>query len=135
MTDHVRGAFQLKLEEAGDGASASGEKSRNGARVAFATRCEADEVYDPSEYQAEKLLGKTLSWTVDLSAAECGCNVALYLVSMHQSTSAGWCFEPGAPQGGDYYCDANSGITCGTACTEIDLVEGRPSLFPFLCLF
>ena len=49
---------------------------------------------------ALKLAGRTLSFTVDLSSAGCGCKVAMYLVAMPQNTEATSCH--------DYYCDANS---------------------------
>ena len=63
-------------------------------------------------------------FTVDLSAVECGCNAAIYLTSMHSVTNPGWCFEPGGAHGGDYYCDANSGITCGNECAEVCAASG-----------
>jgi hypothetical protein len=50
------------------------------------------------------LLGKTLAFTVSASTAACGCNVALYLVSMPALTSTG-AINPADNQ--DAYCDAN----------------------------
>ena len=71
---------------------------------------------DHSYYGAWPLVGATLSFTVDISQAGCGCNVAAYLVSMAQSTQPGIC-------GGDYYCDANA--VCDVRCDEIDLLEAN----------
>lgn len=78
----------------------SSQPSRNGARVYLAESC-TEGSYAETRYAATKLLGKTLSVTVDLSAAECGCNAAWYVVSMAQNTVPGRC-------DGDYYCDANA---------------------------
>ena len=57
------------------------------------------------------LSGKVLSYDVDLSGIGCGCNAALYLVSMPQNTNATTCH--------DFYCDAND--VCGRE-------EGRVTL-------
>lgn len=96
-----------------------GVRSRNGARTYLAESC-SEGSYASTRYAAMKLLGATLSVTVDLSAAYCGCVAAFYLVSMAQNTEPGNC-------GGDRYCDANK--VCNVACTEIDLMEANQFSF------
>ena len=75
--------------------------------------------YAPARYAAWQLLGKSLAFDVDVSAAGCGCNAAVYLVGMAQGGhDAGTC-------GGDFYCDANFVCGADSACTEIDLMEAN----------
>lgn len=85
-----------------------------GGRAYFSESCSTGQ-YDPSRYVAVNLLGKTLSYTTDVSGAGCGCNAALYLVAMRQNQVLGEC--------GDYYCDANK--VCGVPCAEIDIQEAN----------
>ena len=59
--------------------------------------------------------GRSLTFEVDLSGDGCGCNAALYLVSMPQSHNESQCH--------DFYCDANN--VCGVRCDEIDLMEAN----------
>jgi hypothetical protein len=89
-------------------------KPKMGGRAYFADVCTAG-TYDASDYLSLNLLGKTISYTTDLSKAECGCNAAFYLTSMRQHGRKSEC--------GDFYCDANN--VCGESCTEIDLQEGN----------
>ena len=62
----------------------------------FTSRARMLASLDHSYYGAWPLVGATLSFTVDISQAGCGCNVAAYLVSMAQSTQPCIC-------GGNYY--------------------------------
>lgn len=80
----------------------------------FAEKC-IPRVFRNTHYLALNLLGKTFRYTTNLAGAGCGCNVALYLVSMRQNNQpSNW---------GDYYCDANS--VAGVACAEIDIQEAN----------
>jgi hypothetical protein len=83
-------------------------------RAYFGDTC-AENAYDNNNYKGFVLLGNTLRYTMDLSGAGCGCNAAVYLVSMKQNTDVSTC--------GDYYCDANS--VCGVSCTEVDIQEAN----------
>ena len=66
------------------------------------------------------LLGKKLSFTVDLHEAGCGCNAAMYFTSM---PAYGSNQKPDPTKCGDYYCDANT--VCGIACPEMDIIEAN----------
>ena len=79
------GSIQLQLQP-----REAGKSSRNGARVYLAESC-AEGDFARTVYASTKLLGRTLSMTVDLSAAKCGCNAAFYLVSMAQNHAPGQC--------------------------------------------
>mmetsp|Transcript_36587 Transcript_36587/g.104614 ORF Transcript_36587/g.104614 Transcript_36587/m.104614 type:complete len:694 (-) Transcript_36587:270-2351(-) len=93
--------------------------SKNG-RVYFGARCTEGSVYDPSEYSSMLLLGRTLSFTMDLSGTACGCVAAMYMTPLVTSTAHGNC-------GSDYYCDANS--VCGVKCAEMDMLEANTHAF------
>jgi len=85
-----------------------------GGRVYLANSC-SDGPYNNKEYASINMLGKVMSWTVDVSGTGCGCNTAVYLVSMPQNNNRSKC--------DDYYCDAMS--VCGVPCGEIDLQEAN----------
>ena len=99
--------------------------SGSSVKVPLSSRSYVSDACAPGEfahesYAAWALLGKSLSFTLDMSAgAGCGCNFAVYLTAMHQNE------DPGSEGCGyDYYCDA--AYVCGpTACTELDIAEGN----------
>jgi len=64
-----------------------------------------------SFYRFPNLLGKTLSFDVDVSTARCSCNAAFYFISP----------PPGFPI--NQYCDGQ------TNCTEIDVMEANAHAF------
>lgn len=80
----------------------------------------SQEQFSPDGFYQFKLLDQSLSFTVDLSQAGCGCNAALYLTPMPAYNSGQ---QPDPTRCGDYYCDANN--VCGVLCPEIDLVEAN----------
>jgi len=84
------------------------------SRAYFGDACNAG-VYSNEDYLALNLLGKTMKYSANVHGAGCGCNAAMYLVSMRQNTEKSTC--------GDYYCDANS--VCGIPCAEIDIQEAN----------
>eukprot|EP00443_Scrippsiella_acuminata_P049495 CAMPEP_0115413694 /NCGR_PEP_ID=MMETSP0271-20121206/22204_1 /TAXON_ID=71861 /ORGANISM="Scrippsiella trochoidea, Strain CCMP3099" /LENGTH=1013 /DNA_ID=CAMNT_0002837985 /DNA_START=263 /DNA_END=3301 /DNA_ORIENTATION=+ len=86
-------------------------------RAYFADVCTG--TYNHSQYLGLNLLGKEMSFSIDLSHAGCGCNAAFYLTSMKQNTRASECY--------DFYCDANN--VCGESCAEIDIMEANKHAF------
>jgi hypothetical protein len=67
---------------------------------------------DRDDFKMFSLMDKTIKYTVDLGGAGCGCNAALYTISMPHA---------GLGAANDWYCDANN--IGGQACPEMDLSE------------
>ena len=74
----------------------------------------------PHSFYQLSLLGKRLSFDVDIAEVGCSCNGALYFVSMPGYNAAEQP-DPGEQQ--DYYCDAN--MVGGTFCPEMDVMEAN----------
>ena len=76
--------------------------------------------FSPDMFYSPNLVGGSIEWDMDLSQAGCGCNAALYLISMPGYKSDG---SPDPSQGGDFYCDANQ--VGGVWCPEMDIMEAN----------
>jgi hypothetical protein len=92
-----------------------------GYRLYLTETC--SEAFAPDSFVYLSLLGKTLSYSVDLSHVSCGCNAAIYLVSMPGYVNATG--PPDSGTRGDYYCDANTGGAGQASCPEVDLMEAN----------
>eukprot|EP01062_Namystynia_karyoxenos_P083563 TRINITY_DN962_c4_g1_i1.p1 TRINITY_DN962_c4_g1~~TRINITY_DN962_c4_g1_i1.p1 ORF type:complete len:390 (+),score=99.83 TRINITY_DN962_c4_g1_i1:81-1172(+) len=90
----------------------------HGARLYFGSRCVS--AIEPDGFWQMPMLGRTLSYTVDLSQVGCASNSALYTVSMPAVDSSG---RPAKTKCNDYYCDANQ--VCGVWCPEMDIQEAN----------
>ena len=73
---------------------------------------------DPEGWYRPNVLGGSVSFNVDLSGQQCGCNAAFYQVRMPGKDQNGNYVTGGQ---GDYYCDANQ--VGGTFCPEFDIME------------
>ena len=107
----------------------SGDWSRNFTRVngSSITLSGGGRVYlgnsgtlSPSSFYMMPLLGRKLTFDVDMSSVGCNCNGALYFVSMPAYNSAQQ-LVPG--KDGEYYCDANQ--VGGIYCPEMDVMEAN----------
>lgn len=102
--DAVNSGAQGRLGRLPESQHATAVQITHGARYYFSDS--ADCSLDYSHYSAWPLVDKEIGFSVDLSAAGCGCNVAAYVVSMHQNARPGEC-------GYDYYCVRGHGLNAG----------------------
>jgi cellulase len=80
------------------------------------------------QYEEFKLVGKELSYTVDMSQIPCGVNAALYTSEMPQNGKK-TTEDPFGPEGGTGYCDAN--CVDGDCCPEFDIQEASSKAMVF----
>jgi len=99
---------------------------RHNAGFSVLSKCEKD--WEPDSIAQFKLLGRTMSFTVDLSRVGCACNLAFYLISSPARDLLGHP-NPGTDRAGQppYYCDANK--VGGQWCPEIDIMEANNHAF------
>lgn len=108
------------VNKGGSGVNVDGSKLTidYGPRVYLGKSC--DQSMNGDMFWSPNLLGKNVSYTVNLAGAGCGCNIAFYLVSMPARNGDG---SPNPTKCGDYYCDAN--LVCGVGCPEFDIMEAN----------
>jgi len=113
---------------AGENGTGNGDhlEIKHNAGMTPFTACE--EEWAPGSMAQFKLLGRKLSFSVDLSSVGCACNLALYLISspaldLDGTPSAGT-NRAGQPP---YYCDANK--VGGQWCPEVDIMEANTHAF------
>lgn len=116
----VRAAWNRPSDSAGD-VQVKREKqdkvvAQMKSRAYFGDDCTHD---DNNTLAGMHLFGKSLRYTVDLSGAGCGCNVALSISPLQDNRRLTEC--------GDYFCDANR--VCGVSCAEIDIQEANMYTF------
>lgn len=116
----------------GTGGNVSGSTLSLEHNAGFSLTTDCREEWEPRGFSLFKLLGRTLSFTVDLHAVGCACNLALYLVEEPARDVDGVPSLAGedAPdfcKSSPYYCDANQ--VCGQWCPEIDLMEANNRVF------
>lgn len=109
---------------AGGGGSIEGGSLTLSHNSGYTLFSEFEGKWEPNNLMQLELLGKELSFTVDLSDVGCACNVALYL------TAAPGRGENGRPYAGlenstqpPFYCDANK--VGGQWCPEVDIMEAN----------
>jgi len=110
----------------GHGGKAAGSNLTLKHHSGFSVMKSLREYWDPNDFLLFRLLGRTLSFTVDLSNVGCACNVAIYFVKGPARNSKG---EPsvGTCSWSPYYCDANQ--VCGQWCPELDIMEANNRVF------
>lgn len=113
---------------AGEGGSIEGGQLTIKHGAGFSLFSDFHERWDPKRIAQIKLLGKAISFTVDLSHVGCACNLALYLISAPARDWNGK-LNAGSNRGGQppYYCDANE--VGGQWCPEVDIMEANSHAF------
>ena len=77
-------------------------------------------MFDIDAYYKPNLLGGSMEYDVDVSKAVCGCNAAVYMVSMPETPASATIDSMG-------YCDAAG--PWGKYCTEFDIMEANYKAF------
>merc|ERR550532_258864 len=114
------------LQLSGDGAEVAGDQLTLKHNAGLSVTSSCNKAWNPQGFKALRLLGKSFSFTVDLSKVGCACNVALYLTSTPARDDRGN-YKTGSCSYSPYYCDANQ--VCGSFCPEVDIMEANNRAF------
>jgi hypothetical protein len=96
-----------------------------GYRAYLVESCDDPNKFTPAMYDNRiNFLGRTFSFTVDLSTVGCGCNSAFYLAHLPGLDQYGNFFPSSS---NDYYCDAND--VGGNFCPEEDVMEANNAAY------
>jgi len=121
--------FSATALVAGDGGNVEGDRliMKHNSGFSLFTAFE-DNTFEASNLAQLKLLGKSISFEVDLSNVGCACNIAFYLISAPARGVNGE-LSRGTNRGGQppYYCDANQ--VGGQWCPEVDIMEANSAVF------
>lgn len=113
---------------AGSGGSIRGDELTVSHGAGLTLFSEFSGHWEPDDIAQLKLLGHSISFSVDLSAVSCACNLAFYLIA---APPLDWNGKPsrGTERDGQppYYCDAN--MVGGQWCPEIDIMEANNHAF------
>merc|ERR1719464_1291508 len=71
----IRGAGGASFVSGGDGGIAAGDRLTLSHNSGFSITTSCEDDWDPNGFKIFKLLGKTMSFTVDLSKVGCACNI------------------------------------------------------------
>lgn len=122
----VNGQPQTKYVLSGSEDKAKGHIQVNGSRLTLTGGGRVylgesnSDAFSLNSFYMMPLLGKRLTFDLDMSQVGCNCNGALYVVSMPAYNSAQ---QPVPGKDGSYYCDANQ--VGGVYCPEMDILEAN----------
>jgi len=114
----TKDVYVVNAQKGGVTVSGSSLTLNHGPRVYLGKSC--DQSMNGDMFWNPNLMGRNVSYDVDLGAVGCACNAALYLVSMPARDNSGNAIPTKC---GDYYCDAN--YVCDVGCPEIDIQEAN----------
>eukprot|EP00405_Crypthecodinium_cohnii_P034349 CAMPEP_0206527044 /NCGR_PEP_ID=MMETSP0325_2-20121206/1106_1 /ASSEMBLY_ACC=CAM_ASM_000347 /TAXON_ID=2866 /ORGANISM="Crypthecodinium cohnii, Strain Seligo" /LENGTH=613 /DNA_ID=CAMNT_0054022363 /DNA_START=31 /DNA_END=1872 /DNA_ORIENTATION=+ len=127
----IRGPMMVGLEQAflaGHNAEVSDNSLTIHHDAGVSAFTSSSEEWTHEAFMQLKLLGHSISFTVDLSAVGCACNLAFYLIS-GPAIGPNGTFDRGSDRQGQppYYCDANK--VGGQWCPEVDIMEANNHAF------
>jgi len=112
----------------GSGGSISDDRLTIHHNSGFSLFSKYKDDWNPKSLTEMKLVGKSISFDVDMSQVGCACNLAFYLISSPARDVNGD-YSRGTSRDGQppFYCDAND--VGGQWCPEVDIMEANSHVF------